>query len=125
MRCVPSLLHYYHKLQAVPHYMALGFAAYLLFMRGTHQKDGVWYGELEGQPYPIQDDKAGYFAELWSRLEPAELAHTVLHNQTLWGHDLTALPGFTDCVSRYLHQLLEQGAPATVAQAMNRKSVAV
>ncbi|MBC6699175.1 tagaturonate reductase [Hymenobacter sp. BT190] len=124
MRNVPTLLHYYQKLRAVPHYMALGFAAYLLFMRGTHQKDQVWYGELESQEYPIQDDKAGYYAELWSRLEPAELAHTVLHNQTLWGHDLAALPGFSDCVSRYLRQLLEQGAHATVAQALNKKVIA-
>lgn len=125
MRCVPTLLHYHRKLQAVPHYMALGFAAYLRFMRATRQEGGVWYGEANGQPYPIQDEKASYFADLWQRLEPAELTRTVLHNQTLWGHDLLALPGFADCVTRYLEQLQELGAPATVAHALNRKPVAV
>ncbi|WP_354577722.1 tagaturonate reductase [Hymenobacter sp. UYP22] len=123
MRNVPSLLHYYRKLRAVPHYMALGFAAYLRFMRAEREEQGVWYGEVNGQEYPIQDEKASYYAGLWQRLEPAELTRTVLHNQALWGHDLLALPGFADCVTRYLEQLLEQGARATVAQALNRKVV--
>ena len=121
MRNVPSLLHYYRKLRAVPHYVALGFAAYLRFMRAEREEQGVWYGEVNGQQYPIQDEKASYYAGLWQRLEPAELTRTVLHNQALWGHDLLALPGFADCVTRYLEQLLEQGARATVAQALNRK----
>ncbi|WP_311136553.1 mannitol dehydrogenase family protein [Hymenobacter cellulosilyticus] len=84
MRNVPTLLHYYKKLAVVPDYMALGFAAYLLFMRGTQQHDDVWYGEANGQAYPIQDEKAGYFADLWQRQAPAELIGTVLRNKTLW-----------------------------------------
>ncbi|MBD2715222.1 tagaturonate reductase [Microvirga sp. STR05] len=120
MRNVATLLHYYKQQQAVPHYMALGFAAYLLFMRGTHQQGDVWYGEALGGQYPIQDEKAGYFAELWNRLEPAALVRTVLHNQNLWGHDLSALPGFADSVSRYLENMLEYGVHATLVRAMNR-----
>jgi tagaturonate reductase len=100
--------------------MALGFAAYLLFMRATQQQDQVWYGETNGELYPIQDEKASYFAEVWDRLEPAELTRTVLHNQALWGHDLSALPGFAACVTRYLEKLLTQGAHATVAEALNK-----
>ncbi|UOQ76634.1 tagaturonate reductase [Hymenobacter sp. 5516J-16] len=121
MRNVPTLLHYYQKLHAVPHYMALGFAAYLLFMRATRQEGGKCYGELNGQAYEIQDEKAGYFADLWARLGPADLVRTVLHNQALWGHDLSALPGFAECVTRYLSTLLEHGARATVAHALNRE----
>ncbi|TGD82532.1 tagaturonate reductase [Hymenobacter wooponensis] len=120
MRNVPTLLHYYKQLGAVPHYMALGFAAYLLFMRGTHQEEQVWYGEANGQAYPIQDEKADYFADLWNRLQPAELTRTVLHNQALWGHDLSALPGFAAAVTRYLEKLLTQGAHATVAETLNK-----
>jgi len=123
MRVVPALLNYAKKLEAVPHYVALGFAAYLLFMRGTRQENGAWYGENDGNEYPIQDDKAGYFADLWSRLEPVELTRTVLHNSALWGHDLLAIPGFATAVSGYLQQLLDQGAQATVAKVLN-KSVA-
>ncbi len=59
LRNVPTLLHYYQQLRAVPHYMALGFAAYLRFMRGVRQEQGgQWYGEVHGEPYLIQDEKA-------------------------------------------------------------------
>ena len=120
MRNVPTLLHYYEQHQAVPHYVALGFAAYLRFVRNVDGK-----GEANGQSYDVQDDRAGYFADLWARLEPAELVHTTLHNAALWGHDLTRLPGFADSVTRYLNQLLEEGAPATLAAFFARKPVAV
>ena len=125
MRNVPTLLHYYRQLNAVPHYLALGLAAYLLFMRGTRQDEkGQWLGEANGESYPIQDEKAGYFADLWQRLSPAELVRAVLHNQALWGHDLLALPGFADCVTHYLEQLLEPGPRATIARLLRRETVA-
>ena len=125
MRTMPTLLHYYQQHNAVPHYFALGFAAYLLFMRSTKQADGTFQGELNGQPYPINDDKAAYFADLWARLSPAELVTSVLHNTTLWGHDLLRLPGFADKVTQYLTQLLEEGAPETLSAFFARKAVAV
>lgn len=120
MRNVPTLLHYYQQHQAVPHYVALGFAAYLRFVRNV---DGQ--GEANSHSYDVQDDRAAYFADLWARLEPADLVHTTLHNAALWGHDLSRLPGFADSVTRYLTQLLEEGAPATLAAFFARKPVAV
>ncbi|MFC7666110.1 hypothetical protein ACFQT0_00675 [Hymenobacter humi] len=125
MRNVPTLLHYYEQHQAVPHYMALGFAAYLLFMRNTASAPGVGHGEANGEPYTIIDDRAGYLADLWARLSPAELTTTVLRNTALWGSDLTRLPGFAECVSQYLAQLLEEGAPATLRAFFTKKSAAV
>ncbi|MDB5236400.1 MAG: altronate oxidoreductase, partial [Hymenobacter sp.] len=80
MRNVPTLLHYYQQHSAVPHYMALGFAAYLLFMRNTASAPGVGAGEANGHPYTIIDDRAGYFADLWAKLSPEELTTTVLRN---------------------------------------------
>ena len=126
MRNVPTLLHYYQQQQpAVPHYMALGFAAYLLFMRNLATGPGTGQGETNGQAYPIQDDRAGYFADLWARLSPEELTTTALHNTALWGTDLTRLPGFADKVSRYLIQLMEDGPAATLAAFFAKKEVAV
>jgi tagaturonate reductase len=115
MRVVPDLLHYYARLHAVPQYVALGFAAYLLFMRGTRQEAGKWYGEAHGQEYPIQDEQAGFFAELWASTPPIELVQQALGDLGLWGTDLTALPGFAEAVTRYLLQLLQDGAAATLA----------
>ncbi|MCB2409688.1 tagaturonate reductase [Hymenobacter sp. BT178] len=119
MRAVATLVQYAERYQKVPQCAAVGFAAYLLFMRGTRQQDHTWYGELNGEEYPIQDEKAGYFADLWQRLTPAELTTTVLRNQALWHHDLTTLPGFAPQVAAYLEQMLEQGVYATVASHLN------
>ena len=120
MRVVPDLLHYYERFKAVPQYVALGFAAYLLFERGTRQQGGKWYGEAHGQEYLIQDEQAGYFADLWQRLPAPELVRTALGNQTLWDADLTALPGFADSVAHYLTQLQQEGAAATLATVLNK-----
>jgi tagaturonate reductase len=125
MRNIPTLLHYYQQHNTVPQYFALGFAAFLLFMRGEGQEGGKVEGEANGQTYPIQDDRAAYFADLWARLTSDELATTVLHNATLWGHDLTRLPRFAECVSQYLTQLLEEGAPATLTGFFTQKAAVV
>jgi tagaturonate reductase len=122
MRNVPTLLHYYQQCKAVPHYMALGFAAYLLFMRNTASAPGVGAGEVNGEPYTIIDERAGYFAELWAKSSPEELTQTALRNTALWGHDLTRLPGFADAVTHYLHQLLEEGPAGTLAGFFTKKT---
>lgn len=126
MRNVATLLHSYKQFGVVPEYMALGFAAYLLFMRGTHQDaDGTWYGEANGEVYPIQDEKAGYFADLWARLSPTDLTHAVLHNAALWnGHDLNQLPGFSLRVSQYLQQMLDTGVYATLGALLHNPVLA-
>jgi len=115
LRNIPTLLQYYRTFGVTPRYMSLGFAAYVLFMRATDQQDDVWYGEYNGKKYPIYDAQVAYFADLWARLSPDELTRRVLENVTLWGHDLSQLPGFADAVAEYLEQLLEQGGQATVA----------
>lgn len=120
MRVIPDLLHYYQRFGAVPQYVALGFAAYLLFMCGTRQEAGKWYGEAGGQEYLIQDEQADFFADLWQRLPAAEVAQTVLRNQELWGADLTALLGFGEAVTRFLLQMQQEGAAATLAAKLTK-----
>ncbi|MCB2379881.1 tagaturonate reductase [Hymenobacter sp. BT635] len=121
MRAVATLLCYVERQQQVPACAALGFAAYLLFMRGTHQQDHTWYGELNGEAYPIQDEKAGYFADLWQRLDATELTTTVLRNQALWNHDLALLPGFAAQVASCLQRMLDEGVYATVASHLHAR----
>ncbi len=121
MRNIPTLLHYDKQLGVTPRYMALGFAGYLLFMRATHQEGSMWFGQLDGRDYPIQDDQAAYFANLWAQQSPEEVTVTVLQNKLLWGHDLTELPGFADRVSEYLNQLLTVGAYETVSTLFEKK----
>jgi len=104
MRIVPVLLKHYQP-EPPPH-IVLGFAAYLLFMRG--------------QSGPVTDDKAAYFKDLWQK-EPAEVVATALKDQALWGADLSEIPGFEAAVRDNLDTLMNKGAATALAQLTIKK----
>lgn len=114
MRNVPTLLRYYDVFNCVPEYFSLGFAAYLCFMKPVVKERFVYFGEREGQLYPIQDEKAEYFNQQWQQNTPAELVNSVLQNKNLWDADLGLLPGFAQSVTENLENMLENGVKTTL-----------
>lgn len=104
-RCVPLLLKYHQLFSQPPTSMALGFAAYLLFMKGVVKKDNKYYGERAGEPYSIQDDEAEKLYFLWQKKNTEEVVSQALSDKTLWNEDLSALPHFKTMVEMYLEQL--------------------
>jgi tagaturonate reductase len=103
-RDIPVLLRHYQKHNTPPPHFALGFAAYLLFMKGGS--------------YPINDDKANHFTELWK--SPATVVNAALKDKSLWGADLTALAGFEEAVKNNLDSLINKGTMATLAAASQK-----
>jgi tagaturonate reductase len=123
-RNIPLLLKHFEQDLYIPGSMALGFAAYLLFMKCEPRESGTYYGEANGVAYPIQDEQAGYFQQLWKTSKPSEIAKKALSNVQLWGADLTTLPGFAYAVQSYLNGIMEQGAAATLKEyQVNRDKV--
>lgn len=115
MRVVPVLLRYIELYKTVPEHIALGFAAYLLFMKAVKKEGAVFFGETKGVFYPINDDQAAYFYEVW-KTDKAEVVVTkVLKNETLWGTDLSRLAGFEASVAEKLYDLINDGAGQTLA----------
>ena len=114
MRNVPTLLRYYDVFNCVPEYFSLGFAAYLCFMKPVAKERFVYFGERDGQLYPIQDEKAEYFNQQWQQHTPAELVTTVLQNKSLWDTDLSLLPGFAQSVTENLENMLGNGVKSTL-----------
>lgn len=122
MRDIPVLLEHYRRQETAPSHFALGFAAYLLFMRAV-KKDGDHYGgEWRGQHYPINDDKAAHYYTLWQQHAAEEIPGIVLKDTSLWGTDLTQLKGFGDAVQEYFNSLLTRGPVATLASLITKKS---
>jgi tagaturonate reductase len=125
-RNVATLQRYYQQFNAVPKYMALGFAAYLLFMKAVREEDGQFLGEISVGSgvltYPIRDDKAGYFYGDWKTVKENDekseqtFVTSVLSDSTIWQADLTTLPGFADAVTAYLRALLIDGPEQTLRQ---------
>ena len=98
MRNIPILLQYYKEFGKAPELFAMGFAAYLQFMKGEKEVNGTYYGESNGEYYPINCNFAPYFYEQWQNFD----LEKVLANRSLWGEDLTQLEGFAEAVRKYL-----------------------
>ena len=116
MRNVPILLKHYEQQQDVPGYMALGFAAYLLFMKCEPGENGTYNGVMNGNIYPVQDEKASYYYQLWKDNSVSEIPKKVLSDRNLWGADLSMLPGFYDAVKFYMESISEKGAMETLKE---------
>lgn len=119
MRNIPLLLHHYKHARSVPKRMAAGFAGYLLFMKAVKQEGGKYFGEHNGSLYEIKDDLAENLHAVWAVHKPEAVVDQVLGNETLWGADLTALPGFADAVKETLNNFIVQGVRETIAQLDN------
>ncbi len=103
LRNVPTLLNHYRKFETVPPLIAKGFGAFLRFMKPVAQIDGKFFGERNGEKYPIRCDSASYFEQKWKEASSTdELALSVLGDENLWGINLTTLPGFADAVKASL-----------------------
>ena len=103
MRNIPTLLNHYKTSETAPELFARGFAAFLQFMKPVLHQGEIYYGDRNGQQYPIRCDAAAYFDEKWKNATSAhDLASTVMADADLWGTDLTLLPGFEDAVKKYM-----------------------
>ena len=113
-RNLPVLEKYYVSQGTPPAYMALGFAAYILFMKSEKDADNKYKGTLHGKQYVITDDFAAILSEHWNGKELSAVVHAVLKDTTLWDKDLTSYPGFEYAVSLALESLVNKGFASTV-----------
>ena len=109
MRVVPLLLNYYKLNNSVPANMALGFAAFIRFMKVKRKTDGTYVGSVNGLEYTVTDSQTSYFSKVWKAQDTDLIVNNILSNQQLWDTDLTALPGFKQAVINNLNTLLTYG----------------
>lgn len=114
MRVVPVLINHYQKTTKVPAHIALGFAAYIAFMNVKTESNGKYFGELNGETYPVNDDQARYFYQHKNSMAAADWIYAVLSNTELWGTDLTLLPGFEVAVQEDYHAIVTGGVLAAM-----------
>jgi tagaturonate reductase len=121
LRNIPLLLRHYSRTDEVPSNMALGFAAYLLFMRCKAGADGRYYGQNNGSDYLVQDDMAPSFAEK-SLTDMNTFADVILADKNLWGTDISRLNGFADAVKENVRLLEKRGILETMASQQIQKT---
>ena len=103
MRNVPLLVKHYSKKSEVPVNMALGFAAYLVFIKKTIETNTA-----------LQDDNIGYIKENWLNDDASVYVQNVLADEPFWGASLAAMKGFAAAVTANVEQLQKEGAIQTV-----------
>ena len=114
LRNIPLLLKHYEKSNQPPELMALGFAAYLLFMKCSKNEKGHYIGCANGEDYVIQDDYASWFAEKWDGQDVGSAGNLILSDKNFWGEDLSRLNGFADLVKNNLRSLINEGVMASI-----------
>lgn len=115
MRVLPVLNKYYTMFKKPPELIAMGFAAYLLFMRPVKKEEDKYYGILDNQYYLIHDDRASYFFGLWDERSVDTIVTKVLSNTELWNEDLTRLEGFATAVAKKLESFIRRGVLQEIA----------
>ncbi|MGE5522004.1 MAG: tagaturonate reductase [Candidatus Dadabacteria bacterium] len=123
MRDLSILLKHYEKFESVPELIALGFAAYIQFMKAVFVKEDKYYGEFNRQPYIIQDEKAEFFYTR-KTLPDSELVQQVLADVSIWEMDLNTLAGFRDSVIKKVNLISGSGMNAAIEQVIQIKVMA-
>jgi tagaturonate reductase len=113
-RTIPVLLRYIEQFNHVPEHFVLGFAAYISFMKVEKKEGDAYWGARNGNLYPIRDNQAAYFCQVWQEAKMGTVVDTVLQNEALWGTDLSKLKGFASAVKKCLSELQHKGAMQTL-----------
>jgi tagaturonate reductase len=111
VRIIPSILAYAERNARIPESLAFGFAAWLLFMRGDLQRER----QRAGLTVPA-DDASGKMTAIWktSGADHRALVRAACADESLWGTDLTAIPGFAESVAEHLAALDRDGAASAL-----------
>ena len=128
VRVVPSVVKHAALTGRAPASLAFALAAHALFMRGDLAR------ERRGQGLPAPDDVHGeHFASLWRDAASASqndgqgwpaLARQVCGDQSLWGSDLTRVPGFSEIVAEHLERAARKGVPAALEAHLSSPAIA-
>lgn len=125
MRNGLTFVRYHEKFGKVPALMCAGFAAYLLFTRPMKRDNETFYGNFQGREYPIRDDQAAYFYQIWQATDLHDdaslrrLVDQVLSNDHLWEYDLKSLAGFSSKVQEIFIRFIHHGVKETLRKLLH------
>ncbi|RZM30281.1 MAG: tagaturonate reductase [Pedobacter sp.] len=116
IRILPVLLNYYDKFNTAPEHIAFGFAAFLMFMKSDHEKDGLYLRTVNGTSIPINDDSAAWFYKHGQNNDGAGYVAAVLQDKDYWATDLSELTGFIDVVAEHYNAIEVEGVVSALAR---------
>lgn len=124
MRNAPVIKNYLERFGHTPEYMALGFAAHLLFMKCEKDSDSKFYGTSDGKKYAIQDDNAAYYSDKWKQTGAGNIVEEIFSSDKLWTVDFQKYPEFIHAVNDKLSSLMKDGALKSIKKILQQKVTA-
>lgn len=107
VRIVPSILAYVDKFGRIPDLLGFGFAAFLLFLRADI------HARRRQQKLHVPSDTGGeQVTRAWTTFrpeDPAVFVQSVASMSSIWGADLSAIPGFVIHVEKQLTAIMREG----------------
>jgi tagaturonate reductase len=120
VRVLPSVKDYFAANGKLPILLTHSLAALIAFYHGVGSNEPELRGTRNGKSYSIKDgiDELVFFEKRWHAFHHNHdlrvLVGTVLANESLWGEDLTLMPGMIDIVTSQLQSILTLGVRETV-----------
>ncbi len=124
MRTVPLVEKHNSLSSEVPERIAMGFAAFIVFMQSTKKENTQYYGMNKGKEYRINDDKASILNQYWQIGDAQSMVNAILKDVSLFGTDLTEHPGFAEAVCHKLISIRNHGTENMLRSIFAKKSVA-
>ena len=121
LRFLPLLQRHYETNHQPPEAFALGFAAYLQFMKPVEKKGTKYFGKRGNEEYEIVDDSAEYFYNKQTTLKEEAITTVVMKDAAFWGIDLSSLPGFSKAVLEKQKQIQKIGLMGTIESIQSKK----
>jgi tagaturonate reductase len=122
MRNVVLLQQYYAKTGKIPSLMALGFAAYLVFMKCNPDDDRRYQGQANGKSYLVEDESASRISQAWAKGDAEKIADDILGDKNLWGADLRELKGFGHAVVENMKLIEKEGVLDVISNRQLRQT---
>ncbi len=114
MRNLPVLQKHYQKNISIPKLIAIGFAAYIVFMKSRKNEKGNFIGTTNNTVYLINDDKASLLYEHWKQDNIDTVVQKIFSDKSLWNEDLNQYPGFTNAVTKNVNLIIGNGASRVI-----------
>ena len=122
-RNIPIIKSYSERFGTAPRAMVLGFAAFLIFMKGQPGKDGKYFRTIEKNNYVITDEHVSLINDKWDLHSLESFVKGVLTEEKLWGMDLSTLPEFENAVLQGV-QLLQKNSALNILENIAKPAIA-
>jgi tagaturonate reductase len=120
-RNIVTIEKYFEKFNSIPECMALGLAAYILFMKAD-KKNSSYYGMINASAYEVKDSCADVLSKKWAdSLASGNIIKLVLSDISLWGIDLLRYDKFENVVRDKLYELEQTGVLLSMSRILSYK----